>query len=78
MLDSLSLHPYPFLQNLNSEKISHWREIVTIDTTNESTLSGKLAVMYLCVKGIYFAYDFFIWILKLFRQCGLFFFHFIT
>jgi hypothetical protein len=30
--------------------------------------------MYLCVKGIYFAYDFFTWILKLFRQCGIFFF----
>ena len=36
------------------------------------TKTGKWAVMYLCVRGIEFAYFFvfFYWILELFLQCG--------
>ena len=37
-------------------------------------------VMYMCARGIAFAsvYEFVDWILELFQQCGIFFFHSIT
>ena len=44
----------------------HWSALIK---------TGKWAVIYMCVRGYRFCLfiRFFVWILKLFRQCGLFF-----
>ena len=66
--------------NSTSLTPSLFTEVPVLSQESERSCICVLEVMYMCVRGIEFAYfyDFSIEFLEFFRQCDIFFFHFIT